>query len=112
MVLADGTTIQVKARLITTPPLRGQLQTSPLRSWTFGKLALVQLLADDYSVVRGVLLPSAVAEAMSSNRPHVHGDVLMMTPAVLNHPDAEDITESLKVAAAELGARTGSTIGL
>ena len=112
VVLPDDTTVQVKARLVTAQPLSGQLQTSAIRSWSFGKLALVQLFADDYSVLRGVLLPQAAAKALSTHRAYVNSDVLMMTAAVLDHSEAEDITESLKAAAAEVGAKTGSTTGL
>jgi hypothetical protein len=102
VVLTDGTTIQVKTRVVTNPRRPGQLQTSPFRSWSFGKVALVLLNADDYSVVQGVLLPSATARALSTPRAHVNGDVLMMTAAVLDHPEAEDITQMLNDAATSL----------
>ena len=101
-VLPDGTTIQVKTRVVTSPRRPGQLQTSPFRSWSIGKVALVLLNADDYSVVQGVLLPSATARALSTPRAHVNGDVLMMTAAVLDHPEAEDITQMLNDAATSL----------
>jgi hypothetical protein len=102
LVLPDETTVQVKTRLVSNPPRRSQLQTSPFRSWAFTTLALVLLSADDYTVVRGVLIPSADARALSSPRAHVNGDVLMMTSRLCNHPAAKDITDALRAAASNV----------
>lgn len=99
--LPDGDRIQVKARLVADPPRPGQLQTSPFRSWDFELAALVLLDSATYEVRRAVLLPSAAVQAAGSLRPHVNGTVLHMRPALMDSPDARDITEQLRAAAVE-----------
>ena len=100
VTLPDSHRIQVKARVVSEPLRTGQLQTSPFRSWDFDEVALVQLRDHDYRVLRAVLLPVSVARANSQARAHVNGEVLYMRPALLNHPEAQDITDALNRAAA------------
>ncbi len=99
LVLADGRRVQVKTRLTSEPPKAGQLQTSPFRSWDFDLAALVLLRDYDYAVRRAVLLPVEVVRAQSSYRSHVNGSVVIMKGALLDHEDAEDITDQLRTAA-------------
>ncbi len=95
----DGRRVQVKTRVVSEPLTRGQLQTSVFRSFDFELAALVQLRDVDYAVVRAVLLPVAVVRACASHVPHVNGWRLMMTPAILDHEAAEDITMVARTAA-------------
>jgi hypothetical protein len=101
LLLADGRRVQVKARVTSEPPKAGQLQTSPFRSWDFDLAALVLLRDYDYAVRRAVLLPMEVVRARSTFRSHVNGSVVMMRGALLDHKDAEDITDRLRAATSQ-----------
>ena len=101
LVLADGRRVQVKARVTSEPPNTGQLQTSPFRSWDFDLAAFVLFRDYDYEVRRAVLLSMETVRAQSTFRSHVNGSVVMMTSALLDHEDAEDITDRLRAAAGE-----------
>jgi hypothetical protein len=79
---------------------RGQLQTSPFRSWDFETAAVVLLGAENYRVMRAVLVPVAIVQQVARWRAHVNGHVVMMSPALLDHEAAEDITDALNEAAA------------
>jgi len=98
-VLSDGRRIQVKTRVTSEPPKAGQLQTSPFRSWDFNLAAFVLFRDCDYEVRRAVLLPVELVRAQSTYRSHVNGSVVMMRGSVLDHEDAEDITDRLRAAA-------------
>ena len=97
--LADGDRIQVKTRLVYVPPRPGQIQTSPFRSWDFEVAAFVLLRSDDYFVYRAALLPRAAVKEAARWRSHVNGYVVMMSPALLGHGEAQDITGVLRAAA-------------
>lgn len=101
LVLADGRRVQVKTRVTSEPPKAGQLQTSPFRSWDFDLGAFVLLRDYDYAVRRGVLLPVEVVRAQATYRSHVNGSIVMMRGALLDHQDAEDITDRLWAAASQ-----------
>ena len=101
LVLADGRRVQVKTRVISEPPKAGQLQTSPFRSWDFDLAAFVLFRDYDYAVLRGVLLPVEVVRDRSSFRIHVNGSVVMIRGALLEHGEAEDITDRLWAAASQ-----------
>jgi len=101
LVLSDGRRIQVKARVTSERPKAGQLQTSPFRSWDFDLAAFVLFRDYDYEVRRAVLLPVELVRARSIFRGHVNGSVVMMTSALLDHEDAEDITDRLRAAAGQ-----------
>lgn len=77
----------------------GQRQTSPFRSWDFKTAAFVLLGADDYRVVRASLLPVGVVKEHARWRQHINGHVVMMTPLLLDHPDAINVTMPLSEAA-------------
>lgn len=101
LVLSDGRRVQVKTRVTSEPPTAGQLQTSPFRSWDFDLAAFVLLRDYDYAVRRAVLVPVEVVRAQSTYRSHVNGSVVMMRGALLDHEDAEDITDRLWAAASQ-----------
>lgn len=91
--------IQVKTRVVSSPVRAGQLQTSPFRSDEFAHAAFVQLADTDFAVVRASLLPVEVVRRLWRERSLVNGRVVMMTPAVMGHPEAVDITDPLRAAA-------------
>jgi len=93
--------VQVKARAVSSPPKSGQLQTSPFRSVDFEHAALVMLSDVDFTVVRASLLPVAVIREVWTWRGHVNGHTVRMTPTVMGHPDAIDVTAALRLAAQE-----------
>jgi hypothetical protein len=102
LVVADRRRVQVKARVTSEPPKADQLQTSPFRSWDFDLAAFVLFRDDDYAVRRAVLLPVDVVRTQSTYRSHVNGSVVMTRGALLDHEAAEDITDRLRAAAAEV----------
>jgi hypothetical protein len=99
LVLANGQRVQVKARVTSEPPKAGQLQTSPFRSWDFDLAAFVLLRDEDYEVRRAVLVPVVVVRTQSTHSSHVNGSFVMMRRSLLDHEDAEDITDALRAAA-------------
>jgi hypothetical protein len=101
---ADGRRLQVKARLVSEPPTSGQLQTSVFRSWDFDFAVLVQLGDNDYSVKRASLVPAHVFEQGAANArwsDHVNGWAVFMTPQLMNHPEALDVTATLRAISQE-----------
>jgi hypothetical protein len=99
LTLPDETRIQVKTRVVSDPPRRGQVQTSPFRSWDFQHAGLLLLRDTDYAVLRAALVPVEVVQAQSSFRAHANGSVVQMTDTLLGHPSASDVTEELRLAA-------------
>lgn len=97
---ADGERPQVKCRVVQEGK-RGQRQLSPFRTWDFDR-AVVVLFDQDYSVFRCVALPRDVMKEVATYRKHVNGYVVRATDGLLNHPDAEDLTERLRSVAADL----------
>ena len=96
--------MQLKARVVSEPIKAGQRQTSPFRSWDFDHAALVQLRDVDYAVVRAVLLPMSVVREVAVFQRHINGSIVFMTPALLGHPQATDVTDRLQQAALEVKA--------
>jgi hypothetical protein len=94
----DGEKLQVKARVVSDPPKAGQLQLSPFRSFGFDSAVIVLLSAADYSVVRASKVPRHVVEASAVYRQHVNGKVLFARPDIMQHPDATDLTTTLRQA--------------
>jgi hypothetical protein len=101
LVLPDERRVQVKTRVVSVPPRRGQLQASVFRSFGFDLAALVQLRDIDHEVHRAVLLPVDVVQGLARRIEHVNGWRVMMTPTVLDHPRAQDITDAAQRAARE-----------
>lgn len=98
LVLVDGQRVQIKARLVSEPPARGQLQTSPFRSWDFELAALMLFRSDSYTPVLAVLASVEVVRHHAHHRRHVNGDVVFIRPPLTNAPGVTDIT-SVVVAA-------------
>ena len=99
----DGEKLQVKARVVSDPPQAGQLQLSPFRSFGFDSAVIVLLSAADYSVVRASKVPRHVVEASAVYRRHVNGKVLFARPDIMQHPDATDLTTTLREAQTSRG---------
>ncbi len=94
----DGEKLQVKARVVSDPAEPGQLQLSPFRSFAFDSAVIVLLSATDYAVVRASKVPRCVIESSAVYRRHVNGKVLFARPEILGHPDATDLTATLRTA--------------
>lgn len=94
----DGERLQVKARVVSNPAKPGQLQLSPFRSFNFDSAVIVLLSASDYVVSQASKVPSHVVESFAKYRPHVNGNVLFARPEIMGHPDATDLTATLRAA--------------
>src|SRR6202012_3893282 len=90
--------LQVKARVVVDPPLPGQLQLSPFRSFDFDFAVVVLLSAADYAVARASKIPRSVVEEFAVYREHVNGRVLFARQEVMGHPAATDLTATLRAA--------------
>lgn len=99
LTAGSGELVQVKTRVVADPPTRGQLQTSPFRSWDFDLAAFVLLRDRDYFVVRASLVPRDVVKENGRYVAHVNGYIVQMTPSLMGHPTASDITDQLNDAA-------------
>jgi hypothetical protein len=101
---ALGRKLQVKVRLVSHKLTPGQLQTSVFRSWAFDFAVLIQLAEGDYSVVRASMVPVHLFDEGRANAnwsEHVKGWAVFMTPALMGHAEAVDVTANLRVAAGE-----------
>jgi len=96
VLVPDGTRLQVKARVVSDPPLPGQRQLSPFRSFAFDAAVVVLLAGTDYSVRRAVQVPRSVVRTHASYREHVNGQVLRATDALFAQPGCVDVTERLR----------------
>jgi hypothetical protein len=94
----DGEKLQVKARVVSDPAEPGQLQLSPFRSFGFDSAIIVLLSATDYAVSRASKVPRHVVESSTVYRQHVNGNVLHARPEIMGHPDATDLTATLRAA--------------
>ena len=95
---SDGEKLQVKARVVSDPAEPGQLQLSPFRSFGFDSAVIVLLSATDYAVSRASKVPRCVVESSAIYRKHVNGNVLFARPEIMGHPDATDLTVTLRAA--------------
>lgn len=98
-VLAGGSRLQVKARVVSEPPRSGQLQLSPFRSFDFDEAVIVLLSDKDYSVRQAVRVSAAAVEAASTFNAHVNGHIAHARPALLSGPNAVDVTDILRAVA-------------
>jgi hypothetical protein len=96
----DGEKLQVKARVVSEPAEPGQLQLSPFRSFGFDFAVIMLLSATDYTVSRASKVPCHVVESSAVYRQHVNGKVLFARPEIMGHPDATDLTATLRTAQA------------
>lgn len=99
VVLEDGTTVQVKCRVVSDPIRSGERQMSVFRSWDFDLAAFVLLDRSSYRVRHGILLPAHIVEAAARGVGHVNGHRFILSGPILNHPDATNITKALRSAA-------------
>jgi len=95
---SDGEKIQVKARVVSDPAEPGQLQLSPFRSFGFDAAVIVLLSAADYAVSRASKVPRHVVESNGVYRQHVNGKVVFARPEIMGHPEATDLTATLRAA--------------
>ena len=95
--LPDGRLVQVKARVISDPPVGGWRQLSAIRSWEFDWLVVVFLSNVDYHVVRAVKISSAVAEAAAKWRAIDNANLLHATEDLLSL--GIDVTEAVAAGA-------------
>jgi hypothetical protein len=95
----NGEKLQVKARVVSDPVRPSQLQLGVFRSFGFDYAVIVLLSAVDYSVVRASKVPRHVMiESAGKHREHVNGNVLFARPDIMGHPDATDLTVTLRAA--------------
>jgi hypothetical protein len=99
LTLPDGDRVQVKARVVSDPPGKGQLQASPFRSWDFEFAGLLLLRDSDYTVLRAAMVPVDVVRASATFRTYVNGSVVQLTETLFGHVQSVDLTERLKTAA-------------
>ena len=92
----EGERLQVKARVVSDPPKSGQLQLSPFRSFDFDAAVIVLLSDTDYVVWRASKVPRSVVESVAIHRQYVNGKVLFARPEIMSHPDAKDMTATLR----------------
>ena len=105
VLLPDQRRIQVKARVVSSPPTRSQRQLSPFRSFDFDALIVVLLANSDYSIWRAVEVPAAVVKAHARRSDHVNGSILHATDDILDHELATDLTLRLGGSSPEEGTR-------
>jgi hypothetical protein len=105
----DGEKLQVKARVISDPARRGQLQLSPFRSFAFDSAVILLLSASDYTVVQASKVPRYVVESFATYRQHVNGNVLFARQEIMGHPDAIDLTATLRAAQRSSYSNAGSS---
>lgn len=100
LTLPDGRRVQVKARLVGGTG-KGQLQTSPFRSWNFDAAALVLLDSATYDVRLAVLAPVEAVRANARWRKHVNGDVVFIRPPLTTAHGVVDISQLVRTAATD-----------
>jgi hypothetical protein len=83
---------------VSDPAEPGQLQLSPFRSFSFDFAVIVLLSDTDYAVSRAAKVPLHVVESSAIYRQHVNGKVLFARPEIMGHPDASDLTATLRTA--------------
>jgi hypothetical protein len=95
---ADGRLLQVKCRVVSAEPKRGQLGLSPFRSFDFDAVVIVLLDEESYAVAQAVELPVGVVEENSRHVRLVNGFRLHATPSLFARAEAIDVTDVLGAA--------------
>lgn len=95
VVTSDGERLQVKARVVTDPRVRGERQLSVFRSWDFDATVVV-LFDDEFRVWRATRLPVETLQAAARFVQHVSGYRVLATDELLAAGD--DWTERLRTA--------------
>ena len=93
---SDGERLQVKARVVTDPRIRGERQLSVFRSWDFDA-AVVVLFDDEFRVWRASRLPLETFRGAARFVEHVRGYRVFATDDLLERGD--DWTERLQAVA-------------
>lgn len=96
----NGERLQVKARVVTDPRNPGERQLSVFRSWDFDA-AVIVLFDDEGRVWRAARVPTATLQANAYLTPHVNGQVVYATDALLTRPEVEDWATSVRRVAGE-----------
>lgn len=91
----DGQKLQVKSRLLDDPSKSRQRQLSPIRSWGFDSLVIV-LFDSTYRVWRAVKVPSGLVRGTGTHSEWVNGELIIARDSLLDHPEAEDLTDILR----------------
>lgn len=91
----EGEKLQVKSRLLDDPTKSKQRQLSPIRSWGFDYLAIV-LFDSTYRVWRAVKVPADLVRGTGTHSEWVNGELIIARDSLLDHPQAEDLTELLR----------------
>lgn len=95
-VVADGSRLQVKARVVSDPARSGQLQLSPFRSFDFDEVVIVLFSDRDYSVRQAARLPVTAIKETSTFNTHVNGHIVHARADLLGGTDAIDVTDRLR----------------
>jgi hypothetical protein len=77
---------------------RGHVAGVLARCFGFDSAVIVLLSATDYGVSRASKVPRDVVESSAIYRQHVNGKVLFARPEIMGHPDATDLTATLRAA--------------
>lgn len=99
--LPDGTTLQVKCRVIDPQGRRSQVY-SPFRSWSFDRCVFVLLDIETYEVISGVEVPAASLRSIARRSEWVAGDRIGLSTDLTSLDSARDVTEMLSAAMAAL----------
>ncbi len=99
LLLPNGRRVQVEALVLADRPTGDQLCTAPSHSWDFDLGAFVLFRDRDYWVYRAALVPREALRVAARPVQHVGGWRVQLSPALLGHPDAEDLSERLRAAA-------------
>jgi hypothetical protein len=95
-VLVEGSRVQVKARVVSEPVRRGQLQLSPFRSFDFDEAVDILSSDDDYSVRRAARIPVAAVRAAASYNTHVNDTSSLPGPISSRCQVRFDVTDQLR----------------
>jgi len=73
-------------------------EQGPLRSFDFDSAVIVLQSDTDYAVSRASKVPGYVVESAAIHRQHVKGKVFLAHPEVMGHPEATNVTDTLRAA--------------
>lgn len=94
--ITTGERLQVKSRVVSSPPRSSQLQLSPFRSFDFDEAVVVLFSDADYTVVAAVRLPRHVVEEAGRFSAHVNGHIVHARPSLLEHEEGVDVVSLLR----------------
>jgi len=101
VVTPEGEKLQVKSRLLDDPTKSKQRQLSPIRSWGFDYLAIV-LFDSTYRVWRAAKVPADLVRGTGTHSEWVNGELIIARDSLLEHAQAEDLTDLLRETAESL----------